>query len=75
MFEVDKKKKMLYANSKSGCCWHQTEGFAVAGNRPRKIFEETEDATIADEKKVKITTKKFVGGRWRARVKYVKRGE
>lgn len=75
MFEVNKKKKMLYTFSKSGCCWHQAEGFSVVGNRPKKVFEETEDATIADEKKVKITTRKLVGGRWRATVKYVKREE
>ena len=75
MFEVDKKKKRLRTFSKSGCCWHQTKEFSVVGNRPKKVFEETEDATIADEKKVKITTKMLVGGRWRTRVKYVKREE
>ena len=38
-------------------------------------FEEVEDATIPDEKKVKITTKNLVGGKWKTSVKYVKREE
>lgn len=71
--EVDKKKKVLRTFSKDGCCWHQTEEFAVVNNRSKKVFEETEDATAAVGAKVKITTKKFVKGRWRTSVKYVKR--
>ena len=71
--EVDKKKKVLQTLSKSGCCWHQTEEFAVVNDRPKKVFEETEDATVADEAKVKITTKKLVKGRWRTMVKYTAR--
>ena len=73
MFEVDKKKKVLRTFSKSGCCWHQTKEFSVVGNRLKKVFEETEDATIPDEKRVRITTGKLVKGRWRTSVRYVKR--
>lgn len=73
MFEVDRKRKILRAFSKSGCCLHRTDEFIVAGNRPKKVFEETEDATIPDEKRVRITTRRFVKGRWRTTVKYVKR--
>lgn len=68
--EIDKKKKVLRTFSKSGCCWHQTEEFVVAGNRPRKVYEWTQDASIADENKVKITTKRLVKGKWRITVKY-----
>jgi len=75
MFEVDKKTRILRAFSKSGCCWHQTEEFSVVNNRPKKVFEETEDATIPDEKRVRITTKRLVKGRWRTTVKYAKRIE
>ena len=75
MFEVDKKKKVLRSFSKSGCCWHQTREFIVIGNRPKKVFEETEDATIPDEKKVKITAKRLVKGKWQTKVKFVKREE
>lgn len=70
MMEVDKKKKLLRTFSKSGCCWHQTEEFAVIGNRPKKVYEWTQDASIADTDKVKITTKKLVAGKWLTSVKY-----
>lgn len=73
MFEVNKKKKTLSVFNKSGCCWHIFQEFKVVGNRPVKVFEEVEDATIADDSKVKITTKRMVNGRWKTRVKYVKR--
>ncbi len=75
MLEVDKKKKVLRNFSKDGCCWHQTEEFSVVGNRPKKVFEETEDARAEVGKRVRITTRKLVRGRWRTSVKYVKREE
>jgi len=50
-----------------------TEEFAVVNNRPQKVLEIEEDATIANEKKVKITTKRLVNGRWRKTVRYVPR--
>jgi hypothetical protein len=67
MFDVDKKKQMLYVWSKSGCCWHQTEGYKVIRNRPVKVYELTEDATGGES--VKITTKKLIKGKWRTWVK------
>jgi hypothetical protein len=73
MFTVDKKKKVLRIFDKSGCCWHVTEEYSVVNNRPVKVFVEEEDATIADEKKVKITTKNLVKGKWQTKVKFVKR--
>lgn len=73
MFKVLKKAKQLETFDKSGCCWHITERYNVVNNRPVKIFEEVEDATIADENKVKITTKTKIGGKWKTSVKYVKR--
>lgn len=75
MFEVDKAKKRLRIFDKSGCCWHVTEEYSVVGNRPVKVFVEEVDATIPDETKVKITTKRLVGGRWKTSVKFVKRLE
>jgi len=75
MFEVDRKKRLLRTSSKSGCCLHMEREYAVVRNRPKKIFEVVEDATIANEKEVKITTKRLVGGRWRTTVKYVPRIE
>lgn len=75
MFQIDRKRKILQASSKSGCCLHRTDEFVVVNNRPKKIFEELEDATISDEKRVRITTKRLIKGRWRTTVKYVKRIE
>ncbi len=75
MFEVDAKRKRLTTFSKSGCCWHMTEEFAVVNNRPKKVLEVVEDATIPNEKRVKITTKRLVNGRWQRTVKYVPRVE
>jgi len=73
MFEVDNKRKVLRTFSKSGCCWHQTQEFQVVANRPKKVLEVTEDATISDETKIAVTTKKLVGRKWRTSVKKVKR--
>ena len=67
--------KVLRIFDKSGCCWHVTEEYSVVNNRPVKTFVEEEDATIADEKKVKVTTKTLVKGKWQSKVKYVKREE
>lgn len=73
MFEVDKAKKVLRIFDKSGCCWHVMEEYAVVNNRPVKVFVEEEDATGADDTKVKITTKRLVKGKWQTKVRYVKR--
>ncbi|HUQ31140.1 MAG TPA: hypothetical protein VM095_03425 [Pyrinomonadaceae bacterium] len=70
MFEVDREGKVLRTSGKSGCCYHVTEEFTVVKNSPRKVFQVIEDATIPDEKKVKVTTRKLVNGRWRTKVKY-----
>jgi hypothetical protein len=44
MFETNRKKKMHFVYTKSGCCWHQTQGFDVYRGRPRQVYEFTEDA-------------------------------
>lgn len=73
MFEVDPKRKLISTFGKDGCCWHIFEQYKVVNNRPVKIFEEVEDATIPDEKRIKITTKRLVKGRWKTTVKYENR--
>ncbi len=75
MFQVLKDKKQLETFDKSGCCWHITERYSVVSNRPVKVFEEIEDATIADDTKIKITTKTLIKGKWKTKVKYEKREE
>jgi hypothetical protein len=73
MLKVDRKRKWFRTFSKAGCCLHMTEEFVVVNNRPKKILEIEEDAMIPDEKRVKITTKRLIKGRWRKTVKYVRR--
>ena len=73
MFDVDKEKRQLETFDKSGCCWHITERYNIVANRPVKVWEEVEDATIQDQTKVKVTTKTLVNGRWKTSVNYVKR--
>ena len=73
--ERDARRKRLRTSSKSGCCLHMTEEFVVVNNRPKKVLEIVEDAMIPDKRRVKITTKQLVGGRWRTTTKYVRRVE
>ncbi|HKP36589.1 MAG TPA: hypothetical protein VJT71_06995 [Pyrinomonadaceae bacterium] len=69
IFQVDRKRKVLANFSKSGCCLHQWEEYAVVNNRPRKIFEKTEDATDPRGKQqVTTTVKRLVNGRWQTKV-------
>lgn len=75
MFQVDRRRRRLRAYSKGGCCLHRVDEFIVVGNRPKKVFEELEDATIPDERRVEVTTKRLIGGRWRTTVRHVKRVE
>ena len=75
MFEIDKKKKMLMVSSNSGCCWHQTEGFAVVGGQPKKVYEFTEDATKNGGETVEIKTRRLVNGKWRTSIKHAKTSE
>ena len=75
MFEVNPKRKVLRTFDKSGCCWHITEEYSVVNNAPKKILEVVEDATSNEGTKVKITTKKLVGGKWQTNVKMVARKE
>lgn len=75
MFETNKKKKMHYVFTKSGCCWHQTQGFDVLRGRPRKVYEFTEEARYGDSSEVEITTMKLIRGRWRTWIKHVKWSE
>ena len=74
MFEVDKKRKIISTFTKSGCCWHKSEEYKMVNNRPVKVFEEIEDASLPAGDKVKITTRRFVKGRWKTTVKYEPRG-
>ena len=67
LFFPDAKKRRLTAYSKSGCCYHETEVYAVVSNRPVLSEKVVEDATPwggAPEGFVLVTTKRRVRGRW-----------
>ncbi|MDQ3747074.1 MAG: hypothetical protein M3444_22105 [Acidobacteriota bacterium] len=66
LFFPDPKRKTLTAYSKSGCCYHETEVYRVANNRPVLVEKVIEDETARDEKmiRVKVTTRRLVRGRW-----------
>src|SRR6185295_7992938 len=75
MFEIDKKKKLLMRFSKSGCCWHRTEGYAVGGGQPKKVYELTEDATKNGGEMVEIKTRRLLNGKWKTTIKHAKTAE
>ncbi|HYE15267.1 MAG TPA: hypothetical protein VD968_12545 [Pyrinomonadaceae bacterium] len=67
LFFPDPKTKRLVAHSKSGCCYHATEKYAVVNSRPVLVEKVVEDATLeggGGEGFVVVTTRKRVGGRW-----------
>ena len=72
MFTVDKKNRTLEIFDKDGCCWHVTERYKVVNDRPVKVFEEVEDARDPNQKRVKVTTKQLVAGKWKTSVRYEK---
>jgi hypothetical protein len=71
--EVDHQNKVLRVLSRSYGRWETTEEFRVVrGTRLKKVSQRTED--IANERRVKITTKRLVKGRWQTKVRYKKHG-
>jgi hypothetical protein len=75
MFTLDKTHRTLETLDKDGCCWHITQRYSVVNNRPVKVFEEIEDATIPNERRVKVTTKTLVRGKWKISVKFEDRDQ
>lgn len=67
LFFPDARRKRLTAHSKSGCCYHETEVYALVNNRPVLVEKIVEDATPwggAPEGFVLVTTKRKAGRRW-----------
>ncbi len=72
--EVDNKKKVLRVFSRSYSRWYSIEEFKVVKrNRLKKVYQWTEDATIRDEKRVKLMTKRLIKGKWQTKIGYKKR--
>lgn len=71
MFEVDRKRRVIKTEQKSGCCMHETEEYKFINGRLVKIYDRYEDA-FSNPKRVEITTKRLIGGKWHTSVKYEK---
>ena len=72
MFTVDKKAKTIETFNKSGCCWHQTTRYKIAGNKPKKVYVFTEEL-LSDEKTTSTTETLLPNGKWKKRTKIEKR--
>jgi hypothetical protein len=68
LFFVETKKKLLVAQWKDGCCFHQTEKYRVVADKPVLVEEITEDVDMAREELV-VTTRRLVGGKWIKKVR------
>lgn len=69
--KLDKKQKTIEAFTKSGCCWNETVRYKYIGSRLVKIYAFTEDSSLGDGK-VRVTTERFVGRRWKSTTKVFK---
>lgn len=67
MFEVKPDEKMIYVSSKSGCCFHQVEGYKVVADKPVKVYDKTIEAARADSDSddPTITIKRLIDGKWK----------
>ncbi len=65
LFSVHKKNRTIETFNKSGCCRHQTTRYQVIGNRPKKVYVFTEDASSGDGIKVYLTTERLIGRKWK----------
>ncbi len=62
MFEVDRKKKQISIDQKSGCCYHKTTTYAVDAKKGLiEVASVIEDSSIGDD--VTVITQKLTGGR------------
>ncbi|MCB1026077.1 MAG: hypothetical protein KDB79_16895, partial [Acidobacteria bacterium] len=59
-------RKMIFNDSKDGCCFHQREGYKVVNNALVKVYEHTEEASTANSGGIpEVTTKQLVNGKWK----------
>ena len=71
LFFVDSKRKQLVTFSKSGCCYHETEKYELANNRPFLVEKIIEEASGSDDVgyDAVVTTRKLIKGKWVKRVR------
>lgn len=71
MFDVDRKKKQISIEQKSGCCYHSTTSYEVNGKKGLKeVSSVIEDSSMGDE--VTVITQKLVGGKMQKTVQKFK---
>lgn len=71
MFETDPEQKRIFTFNKSGCCYHIRSGYQVVPKQGLKlVYEFIEDATSANNNRVKVTERNLIKGKWQERVKY-----
>lgn len=68
--EVDRKRRIIEAFVKSGCCFHETTRFRLINNKLVKIYVYTEEWQDSDT--ATVTTETLVGKKWIRKTKKVK---
>jgi hypothetical protein len=68
--EVDRKRRIIEAFVKSGCCFHETTRYRLVGNKLVKIYVYTEE--WQDSETATATTETLVGKKWRRKSKTIK---
>lgn len=71
MFEVDRKKKLLSIDQKSGCCYHKTISYAIDSKKGfKEVLSVIEDTSMGDD--VTVITQKLVGSKMQKTVQKFK---
>jgi len=70
MFQIDKNRKRIITNTKSGCCWHSTSEYEVVFRKGLQLVSEViEDATIDEGKNVLVTERNLLNSKWQIKKK------
>ncbi|MBK8483849.1 MAG: hypothetical protein IPL31_05765 [Saprospiraceae bacterium] len=73
MFQIDKNRKRIITNTKSGCCWHSASEYEVVFRKGLQLVTEIiEDATIDEGNYVLVTEKNLVNNKWQIKKKRYK---
>ncbi|MFD2286439.1 hypothetical protein GJU39_00760 [Pedobacter petrophilus] len=71
MFGIDRKKKEISTEQKSGCCYHQTTSYAFDAKKGLiEVGSVIEDSSIGDD--VTVITQRLIGGKMQKNVKKFK---
>ncbi|MFW0717217.1 XAC2610-related protein [Pedobacter sp. N23S346] len=62
MFDIDRKKKQISVEEKSGCCYHKTTSYTIDAKKGlTEVASVIEDSSIGDD--VTVITQKLIGGK------------